>query len=76
MGDTPQAAIAGTASCMAASGHLVSMQQSFALSKLSLSHGRSVPSILPCSQSTMIQSGLALARALDMLAPGNICQMP
>lgn len=52
MGETPQAAMAGTASCMAAS------------------------SMFPCSQSTMIQSGFALARALDTLAPGIICQIP
>lgn len=34
------------------------------------------PSILPCSQSTMIQSGFALASALDTLEPGNICYWP
>lgn len=34
------------------------------------------PSILPCSQSTMIQSGFALASALDTLEPGNICYRP
>lgn len=32
--------------------------------------------MLPCSQSTMIQSGFALASALDTLEPGNICCLP
>lgn len=32
--------------------------------------------MFPCSQSTMIQSGLALAKALETFAPGSICQIP
>jgi hypothetical protein len=36
----------------------------------------SLPSILPCSQSTITQSGPALARTLETLAPGSICQRP
>jgi hypothetical protein len=36
----------------------------------------SLPSILPCSQSTMTQSGPDLARTLETLAPGSICQRP
>lgn len=36
----------------------------------------SLPSILPCSQSTMIQSAPDRARTLEMLAPGSICQNP
>jgi hypothetical protein len=35
-----------------------------------------LPSILPCSQSTMIQSAPDLARTLETLAPGSICQNP
>lgn len=38
--------------------------------------GDDAPSIFPCSQSTMIQSGFALASALDTLDPGNICCPP
>ncbi len=34
------------------------------------------PSILPCSQSTMTQSAPDLARTLEMLGPGSICQNP
>lgn len=33
---------------------------------------RNIPSILPCSQSTQIQSGLALARALEILVLGTM----
>jgi hypothetical protein len=36
----------------------------------------SLPSILPCSQSTITQSGPDLARTLETLAPGSICQRP
>jgi hypothetical protein len=35
-----------------------------------------IPLMRPCSQSTMIQSAPARARALEMLAPGSICQNP
>jgi hypothetical protein len=35
-----------------------------------------LPSILPCSQSTMTQSGPERARILEILAPANICQRP
>lgn len=68
IGETPHAAMAGTASCIAASAPHVNSQT------LQLACG-DAPSMLPCSQSTMIQSGFALASALDTLAPGNICYL-
>jgi len=36
----------------------------------------SLPSIFPCSQSTITQSAPALARILETLDPGIICQTP
>jgi hypothetical protein len=38
--------------------------------------GFSLPSIFPCSQSTITQSAPALARILETLDPGIICQTP
>lgn len=35
-----------------------------------------LPSIFPCSQSTSTQSGPDLAKILEILAPGSICQRP
>lgn len=70
IGDTPQAAMAGIASCMAASG--IRQKLPFSM-KAKLDD---IPSILPCSQSTHIQSGFDLANALETLVPGNICQIP
>lgn len=72
MGDTPRAAMAGTASCMAASGGCLSD----ANRHTSGSAWVSLPSIFPCSQSTMTHSAPALARILETLDPGIICQTP
>ena len=44
--------------------------------ELGLMQADSLPSILPCSQSTMTQSAPDLARTLETLAPGSICQNP
>lgn len=66
MGETPQAAMAGTSSCMAPSGISVSTPA------ITGDFCQIVPSILPCSQSTQIQSGLALARALEILVLGTM----
>jgi hypothetical protein len=44
--------------------------------KMDSIEANSLPSILPCSQSTITQSGPDLARALETLAPGNICHRP
>ena len=41
-----------------------------------LAIARHLPSILPCSQSTMTQSTPDRARILEMLAPGSICHKP
>lgn len=65
MGETPYAAMTGTSSCMAASSSSVRTY----LPTDEFRH--SIPSILPCSQSTQIQSGLALARTLETLVPGT-----
>jgi hypothetical protein len=72
MGDAPRAAIAGTASCMAASGKSYSLLNLEKRGSVSIS----VPSILPCSRSTMTQSTPVLARIRETLEPGSICQAP
>lgn len=67
MGETPQDAMTGTSSCMTPSG--------VSVSTLIIRYWRvyqSIPSMLPCSQSTQIQSGLALASALEILVLGTI----
>lgn len=69
IGDTPNAAMAGTASCMAPS------KDSSAALLHSLDQ-EPPPSKFPCSQSTRTQSTPDRANTRDMFAPGSICQAP
>lgn len=69
IGDTPNAAMAGTASCIAPS------KSSSALLLHNINQ-ESPPSKFPCSQSTKTQSTPDRASTRDMFAPGSICQAP
>lgn len=77
IGDTPRAAIAGTASCIAPSNQapfIISNNENyFPGANGSWEYS---PSMLPCSQSTSTQSHPDRARMRDTFAPGIICHMP
>lgn len=76
-GLTPESAIAATASCIAPSAP-VAVQSSCRTSPLQTPTPlvTYLPSMLPCSVSTQIQSNPHLATILLRLEPGSICHAP